>query len=367
MNELRALTALRGLAAFYVVLLHFSSAVQRHTDGVIPALAPRGHLAVDFFFVLSGFIMAYSYASDFRARGPSAIPSFLLKRVARVMPLHWFVTILVLAYTLAVSPGFSNAAQPAFNTQHPFRDVAMNLLLLQGTGLAPNMNGPSWSISVEMFAYFAFPLFLLAFRSRKKPVRYLAIGLTLMALIVTAMQSPQLSLDTAEAGWTFARGFSEFGLGVAAYSVYRSGRFKELLGSDRLILGAALLALSMMFLRLWDLVAVLTFPAIILGMAHNQGNASRLLSARFPHFLGEISFSLYLIHFPIAYLQLQALKYFHPELLAKPSALMLAALGSLTIIPMAWVVYNLVEHPGRAWIRGIAERMQGKPQVTVRA
>ena len=60
MKEINALTSLRGIAALAVVLQHFSATAQKHCDVTIPSLAPHGYMAVDFFFVLSGFIMSYT-------------------------------------------------------------------------------------------------------------------------------------------------------------------------------------------------------------------------------------------------------------------------------------------------------------------
>lgn len=357
MVELRALTSLRGLAAFYVVLLHFSTAAERHATGSIPSLAPRGYLAVDFFFVLSGFIMAYSYAAEFQRLGPlRAMPSFLLKRVARLMPLHWFITFALLAYTLVVSPGFSGGTMPAFNSAQPMRDVVLNLVLLQGLGLAPNMNGPSWSISVEMFAYLAFPLFMLLVFSPRPWVRWAVLALALAAMTATALQGPQLTMETKTVVWTFTRGFSEFLLGMVVYSVFSTRPGAARAGSDGFLIAMLAIAGAMMLLRLWDLVAVLTFPLIILGIAYNNSRVAKVLNQRFLYFMGVISFSLYMVHYPIAYLELGLLKQLHPEPLSRPAAMLWALMGSLTTIPLAWVTYKCVEYPGRDAIRSLAQR-----------
>ena len=361
MQEIRALTSLRGLAALYVSLLHFSTAAERHCVTTIPALAPRGHLAVDFFFVLSGFIMAYTYTQEFERLGYlRALPSFLVKRGARLLPLHWFVTLLLLLYTLWVAPGFDVGPEPAFHTLHPVRDVALNLLLLQGIGFAPNMNGPSWSISVEMFAYFTFPFFLLLSASKHTIVRWASLALALLILVLTALQNHELSLNTVETsvGWTIARGFTEFFLGMITYRVFAQGKGVTWISKDVFTLFFFVIAAAMMVIRLWDLVAVLAFPIIILGVAHNRGRVTTILEQRFFYFLGTISFSLYLIHYPIAYLELQLLTHLHQELLSKAAALLIAVVGAFSIIPLAWVTFVLIERPGRSAIRAIGEQLK---------
>src|SRR5580698_4630391 len=96
MGEIKALTSLRGIAAMMVVMQHFSATAQEHSQSVIPSLVPHGYIAVDLFFVLSGFIMAYTYLDDFRSRGWQAFPTFIMKRVARIVPLNTFAVLLVL-------------------------------------------------------------------------------------------------------------------------------------------------------------------------------------------------------------------------------------------------------------------------------
>lgn len=102
LTELKSLTSLRGLAAMAVVMQHFSATAQEHAGVTIPSLVPNGYVAVDFFFVLSGFIMSYIYRADFSASGMRAFGPFLAKRVARIVPLN--VAVLI---GIAVAGGLS--------------------------------------------------------------------------------------------------------------------------------------------------------------------------------------------------------------------------------------------------------------------
>jgi hypothetical protein len=85
-GEIIALTSLRGIAAMAVVMQHFSATAQLHCLVPMPSLVPHGYLAVDLFFVLSGFIMSYTYLSSFQRNGIRAFGDFLLRRVARIVP-----------------------------------------------------------------------------------------------------------------------------------------------------------------------------------------------------------------------------------------------------------------------------------------
>ena len=74
--ELTALTSLRGIAAIAVVLQHFAATAQSNASGWIPSPVPHGYMAVDFFFVLSGFIMSYTYLAGFETLGWRAMDRF---------------------------------------------------------------------------------------------------------------------------------------------------------------------------------------------------------------------------------------------------------------------------------------------------
>ena len=88
MSEIKSLTSLRGIAAMAVVMQHFSATAQTHAAVTIPSLVPHGYMAVDLFFVLSGFIMTYTYGADFETHGMRAFAGFMGKRVARIVPLN---------------------------------------------------------------------------------------------------------------------------------------------------------------------------------------------------------------------------------------------------------------------------------------
>jgi peptidoglycan/LPS O-acetylase OafA/YrhL len=157
-REIRPLTSLRGVAAFAVVLQHFPATAQTLTPQWIPSSASHGYMAVDFFFVLSGFIMSLTYLPGFVARGRSAFPDFMVKRVARIVPMNLFA-LLALVVAGFLSRRLTGANMFFDDARLPF-NLAANVLMLQGLGIGQNLNGPSWSISTEFAAYFLFPVFI---------------------------------------------------------------------------------------------------------------------------------------------------------------------------------------------------------------
>ncbi len=349
MREIKALTSLRGVAALAVVMQHFSATAQEHCRVTIPSLVPHGYIAVDLFFALSGFIMAYTYAAAFEADGLRPFPGFLARRVARVAPLN-----LAVLGGLAVAAGVSAlllGRNIFFDSPDPAYDFAANALMLQGLGIGTNLNGPSWSISTEFMAYLAFPLFVAAaFRSRGSAGLMLAASVAAVGLL--ASQHPRLAMDTGTPAAALLRCFAEFAMGMAACRATRSRRAATWLGRDGVAFGLAAACLAAMALRV-DLPAVLLFPALIAALACNRRRMASALSARPLHGLGLASYSLYLIHGPFRPVELMALRALHPAPLGAAGALAFALAGSLSVVPFAWATHRLVEQPGRRF----AQRM----------
>jgi peptidoglycan/LPS O-acetylase OafA/YrhL len=350
MLEIRALTSLRGLAAMAVVMQHFSATAQLHSAVTIPSLVPHGYVAVDLFFVLSGFIMAYTYEADFEARGLQAFPNFLGKRVARIVPLN-LVTIAIIVLAGAASEAV--LSRNIFDDSHNLLyDVIMNALMLQGLGIGHNLNGPSWSISTEFAAYFLFPMFLALVMSRRRAAAAAALIAAASLLCLIAAGHPRLGLDTTTTAGDVGRCFTEFVMGVGCYRAIRVRRIAQLVGRDAVAAGLLFAAAAMMALRI-DLFAALLFPVVVASLACNRGRVAAALGTRIPYFLGVISFSIYLLHSILRPLELEIVRALHPAPLSGAVALLFALVGSLTVIPFAWLAYVCVERPGRAFVRGM--------------
>jgi len=160
----RAIDTFRGLAAILVILFHIPDSKLLEGN----QLVARGYMAVDFFFVLSGFVMAHSYLKKINDL-PSA-KSFAVKRFKRIYPLHLFTLLAFAAFETArfvVDQYFVKLNTPPFeNCDIP--TLIANLTLTHSMGLFDHLswNIPSWSISVEFYVYIAWALMLLVFRKR---------------------------------------------------------------------------------------------------------------------------------------------------------------------------------------------------------
>jgi peptidoglycan/LPS O-acetylase OafA/YrhL len=345
-KELKSLTALRGIAAMAVVLTHFSATAQKHASGNIPSLVPHGYVAVDFFFVLSGFIMSYTYLADFRSHGMRAYLPFLAKRVARIMPLCLAVLVL-LAIGGALSTALlgSNLIYPVIR---PVTDFLSNALMLQGIGIGNNLNSPSWSISVEFLAYFLFPLVLWLVYGRW-PSLIAALLAGLVGVLWIALHRPKLGMGADDPFGGAVRCACEFTWGVAAHRLWQ-WKGSAFFARDGITIGLSAAA-AISLVAGYDLPAVLLFPFLVVAYASNSGWAARIVQAQPFYFLGVVSFSLYLLHSPFRELDLLAFQSLFPQKVGTVAALSFAFLAACSTIPVAWLGYVLVERPGRKVLR----------------
>ena len=147
------LDALRGLAACLVVLHH-----SPFCYGEQPvSLVANSYLFVDFFFLLSGFVMCHAYGQ--RILSGMSMRDYVVLRLGRLYPLHLFMLLATVAYTglkaALFAYGFGN--EQDFSHNHGFSFIT-NVLLVHSLGLHEELtwNTPSWSISVEFYTYLVF-------------------------------------------------------------------------------------------------------------------------------------------------------------------------------------------------------------------
>ena len=308
-EALDALTSLRFLAAAYVVAFHY--------DRYFFAAAPRldavllGFSGVTFFFVLSGFILAYNYrAVDFAA--PRAKSRFYLARVARIAP----VFLLALAVHLPWFVGW------VLKTPQPLQGLMASGAVLAPLGLhawvpgaACSLDCPSWSISVEMFFYALFPVLLpLVLRSPLR-VALATLGLwamlTALATMLWTGYGGGVSLIEPEAGGLvpvllaqFIKYFPlmhlpEFVAGLLLFAFWRQVRIPVWALLAAFAVAATILLASFHAVPpavLHNGLTVIAWAPLILAGAAMRGGP---LCARPLIFLGKISFALYLLHIPV--------------------------------------------------------------------
>ncbi|WP_283638830.1 acyltransferase family protein [Marinovum algicola] len=282
--EIAAWTALRGLAALWVVLFHFWP----QTAAPVPLLVARGYLAVDLFFCLSGAVMMLVYAplipgGDF---GPGR---FLWRRFARLYPVH-LVTLGLAALILAFGPAFA----PARPLSYDIGEMALlHLALLHAWGMTETggLNYPSWSIAAEAFAYLLFPL-LAAWMLRLPPGRALASSLAVAMIWITAIEAalpaPGLAFTRLENDFGGLRILPEFlvGMGLAyLFGGRRAPRLGRALCAAAVALQAAAIASQA------DALFLAGLPLLLAGLLLWRPGPPRALL-----YLGRISYCLYMVH-----------------------------------------------------------------------
>ena len=349
--ELRGLTGLRGVAALLVVLGHYHVANLPWLN-----LLDLQNVAVDLFFALSAFTLLYVYDAEASGTGGRfSYRSFLGARVARVMPLNLLAVVAAGLITAGADPAFT--ARPGW-----LLDGARQALLVNGwpgVGSFAQWDLPAWSISVEALCYLAFPVFLLLYRALRRASPTLLTVLPLAALTASAL----VSVFWFKAGiysWSAAppgthaaiagtlKAVLGFAAGVAAYRCWASRNIAAA-AADRLcdatVAGVAVvcgLAASGMVERQF---AVLLCPALILGAAGAGSVSARVLASRPVHFLGLISYALYLVHFPIK----DAFAFYAPAI--DPANLPGFLIELACALLVAALCHAVVEKPARLILR----------------
>jgi peptidoglycan/LPS O-acetylase OafA/YrhL len=332
-DRLPALDLLRGLAALAIVTRHLP------WPGDVVGFLPRDYLAVDLFFVLSGFVLARAYWPSLSQRRGRA--SFAIGRLVRLGPLYLLATLL--AAGIAVAEGAPRGPWAA--------TLGLNLLFFPGprdVGLGPNLFPfvfPAWSLFWELLANLV--LAVVAFRLRGP----FLTAIVLTGIVLVALTARQFgSLDAGVRWSSFLGGGSRvlfgFFAGVALFHVH--GRLRVRGTLPDWLLGLVLLAAfapdpSLAFGAAYDfLVAVLLFPLLVLLAADAR---STPLSRRVGIGLGGLSYGAYVLHEPLMHLA----KLFVPAERLAESNTALIGLAGFSIVA-AWVATRWFDTPVRRWI-----------------
>ena len=349
-GEIRSFTGLRGCAAVLVMLYHFEP--PGTVAGPVGVLIGNGYLWVDMFFVLSGFVMAYAHEGLFAAGGwgrPHA--AFLAKRLARIYPLYLLVTVESAALYLWRAPHVDYARFSA--------SLLANLALVQAWGTAPSFEGDVWSISAEWAAYLAFPALLAAavFSSRKRAAAAGVIAAVTVAVLAVAPGSYAFSFQgrmgpldiySSATPAPLLRCLAEFTIGLLSFRAARYWARLGFTGAGTAAVLAAAGILALMARPGCDLAVVALIPLLLTSLAAQRGMVSWLLGSPGPYLLGELSYSIYLIHDKFVRLD---------EVLCGAlaghtayAAALSAAITSAVVIGCAAVTYTWIEKPCRRYL-----------------
>ncbi len=351
-RQLAALTGIRGLAAWAVVIYHARDSLHDLFGPAAIAAFGKGFLAVDLFFMLSGFVIWHNYAARLDRGGAAAARQFLWRRFARVWPLHGAILTAFVGFAVLVAASGRDASR------FPFGQLPLHYALIQDWGFSDPLkwNDPAWSISTELAAYLVFPALAVLLRPRwVARWGWAPLGAALLTGLWAAFAAAgdgSIGAKIEQLGlW---RCLIEFTVGVLICIVWTARRNSS--PAPPAMLCVAVLAAAWW----WDLPETafvpIAFACGLFALALDRGLVSRLIGSRPLHYLGEISYSTYLVH-TLAFM-LFKIAFVGPAL-----QLSWATFGAylMLVLGLSSALYHWLEKPAQRWLNLRPPRWAGAP------
>lgn len=352
------LDGLRGVAAILVVAFHIFEA---HSTSHLDQIINHGYLAVDFFFVLSGFVIGYAYDSRW---GSLTIRGFFKRRLVRLQPM------VVMGMVIgAVCFYFQDSAMwPAIHTIPVWK---MLLIMLIGFTLIPiplsmdirgwqemhPLDGPGWSLFFEYIANILYGLFIRKFSKTVLSVLVILAGAALIQYAVTSESGDVIggwSLDALQLRIGFTRLMYPFFAGLLLSRMVKPTRI-----SNSFLWCSLLLIVVFAIPRiggqehLWmnglydSLTIILVFPLIVYMGA--SGEVTGKLASRVCKFFGDISYPIYITHYPLIYIYTGWVSDHRGITLGQALPYALATFVGAVVI--AYACLKLYDEPVRQWLQ----------------
>jgi peptidoglycan/LPS O-acetylase OafA/YrhL len=365
----------RGICALLVAVYHLPViGVHLNNDFI------RGsYLFVDFFFVLSGFVIAHAYGA--RLMRGEGLAKFMVTRFGRLFPLHAFMLLAFVAFELLrLKVPQLGGQDTAFTGGFTLKTLLDNALMIHGLGFEKHLswNAPSWSISTELFAYLLFAILVVGLRRTSLMAFIIIVAIAPLMLLKL---SPRFMDTTYDFG--FIRCIYGFSLGVLVQAYF--ARAHTALGSDRetkivwtVAEFATILAVVVFVANSHDnaasLLAPFVFGLAVLVFSHEAGYISTILRARPFILLGALSYSIYMTHLFVQGRMFNIARYLdghhstsiigmqatggeptfaYAQNIAVPITILMILLTLIASV----ITYNLVEKPGQKWFRKLASKL----------
>jgi peptidoglycan/LPS O-acetylase OafA/YrhL len=350
------LDGLRGVTALTVVCYHlFEAYATSHIDQKIN----HGYLAVDFFFILSGFVVGYAY--DERWGKKMNTWSFIKRRFIRLHPM--VVMGALIGAAMFYTQGCSVWDVSLVSVGALLVATLLNALLIpvspavevRGIGEMYPLNGPSWSLFFEYIGNILYAFFL-----RKLPTKILSVWVFLMAcgLAAFAIFGP---LGDLCVGWAmqsnemiggFLRLLFSFSAGLLLSRVFRPVKVRGAfwIGSISVIVLAAIPRIGgsehLWMNGIYDSVcAIVIFPFLVFLGA--SGKTTDRFTTRVCRFLGDISYPLYMVHYPFIYLYYAWVKNEQLTFVQSLPGAIALVVGSVLL---AYLCLRFYDEPVRHWL-----------------
>ena len=358
------LDGLRGVAALLVVFYHIFEGLSFAAGGTLITTINHGYLAVDFFFILSGFVIGYAY--DDRWKRNMTLGNFFTRRLIRLHPM-------IIMGTIIGAITFCIQGSVQWDGSHVAPSAVMLALLaamffipaypgagydVRGNGEMFSLNGPSWSLFFEYIGNILYALFIhrLSNRGLAILVALSGIGLAWFALfdiVGYGMLGVGWTLDGANFWGGMLRMLFPFSLGMLLSRHFRPIKTR---GAFWICSAVLLILFCIPYIEgkspvclngVYELICItLIFPALVWIAA--SGKTTDKQSTRICRFLGDISFPLYAIHYPLMYLFYAWL--IKNKIYTFTECWQMAALVYIGSILLAYLCLKCYDEPVRKWL-----------------
>lgn len=361
------LDGLRGVAAFVVILYHFG---EGFATSAVDMMMNHGYLAVDFFFVLSGFVIGYAYDRRWSAQHMTR-RTFMLRRIIRLQPMVILGAVLgLIAYIIAGCERWDGTQMPGWTVAVAFVLAMLVLPVIPGTSADVRgnnemfpINGPEWSLFFEYIGSLLYALVLhrLGKRALGAVIVVSAIGLTACALgDISGGYTTGFgwSIDANGLPWMgFVGGFFHVGFSFSTGLLMSRGFRKRNIRGAFWLCSALIVAVCIcpyvtgdggpsVMNAVYDVaVTVFILPTIVyLGAS---GQTTDRFSTLICEGLGQLSYPVYIIHYPLMYL---FYGWVWSNGVAFGDALPVCGAILVAIPVMAFVALRYYDEPVRAWL-----------------
>lgn len=354
MGRLGVLDAWRGVAALFVAMFH----LQVIRPDLVPGAPFAGCAAfVDFFFVLSGFVLARGY---FKPNFDAV--SFTWRRIARLFPLHLYTLLVFL--TLEAGKSLASAQGGVAFKRAAFEGLGGasfldNLFLLQVTGVVwhrISWNTPAWSLSAEL-AVNVLVAVLAASVLRRVMTGVMAVVVAGCLAVLASHLMPISDYGPA----ALVRCLYAFGIGFLLFRLFEGKRprlsWGVASGLEALALSMVAAAVSVLPVAYWYVSGGI-FAFAVYIFAHEAGVVSAIVRRLRLDFLGTLSYSIYLNHIAVLFVAEKAfgLVFARGAQPGSTGAVVFCCVFLGSVIVYSWLTYRWIEQPGQRWLLGLGKR-----------
>jgi peptidoglycan/LPS O-acetylase OafA/YrhL len=342
--RIEQLTFTRFLAAISIIIYHFGMDLFPFRTEAISFLFKQANLGVSYFFILSGFVMIIAYGG----KGRIDPKKYYVTRLARIYPIYFISLIMLVIYYIIRHKEIDPVA------------FGMNLFAIQSwfPSYALSLNTPSWSLVVEFFFYALFPFLFNRVYSKS---RFIKLAISILLFWILSQVFFNLLL-----GSSFYHGFfsksryllfyfpmmhlNEFLIGNLGGMIFLKTRKEYVRNYDKIIiLLLVALVLLLRFPMSWSyhngLMAIIFIPFILM-LSLNNGYLSHLFNKKPMVFLGEISYGIYILQFPMYFWSQGFLK-----LVGIMNGYILFFVPFVILISVSAISYVYIEVPIRNWVK----------------